>query len=212
MSIVAVNIHLGYNQEDSLVMNRASIERGMFRTEQVRSYKADVFNKEWKKNKSEDNLATKTNDSAGDGTATIIVLARKMIKYGLLAVAFGANPISLKKGMDRTVKELIKVLKSKAIPVRKSDDIKAGNDEFIGNLIVEAIDKIGHDEIISIESSSSSEIFVMAEEGMKEQWRIRIKRRWKKSWCQKEKSITKIDQEMIVSMTLVGAMIGAAGG
>ncbi|PWA44644.1 DNA-directed RNA polymerase, subunit 2 [Artemisia annua] len=56
MSIVAVNIHLGYNQEDSLVMNRASIERGMFRTEQIRSYKADVFNKEWKLNKSEDNV------------------------------------------------------------------------------------------------------------------------------------------------------------
>ncbi|PWA83232.1 chaperonin 60 subunit alpha 2, chloroplastic [Artemisia annua] len=90
-----------------------------------------------------------------------------MIKSGLLAVAFGANPISLKTRMDRTVKELIKVLKSKAIPVRKSDDIKAGNDEFIGNLIVEAIDKIGHDELISIESSSSSETSVMAEEGMK---------------------------------------------
>ncbi|GJT07379.1 chaperonin 60 subunit alpha 2, chloroplastic [Tanacetum coccineum] len=118
-------------------------------------------------------VATKTNDSAGDGTTTAIVLAREMIKSGLLAVAFGANPISLKKGMERTVKELIKVLKSKAIPVRKSDDIKAvasisaGNDELIGNLIAEAIDKIGHDGIISIESSSSSETSVMVEEGMK---------------------------------------------
>ncbi|PWA39625.1 chaperonin 60 subunit alpha 2, chloroplastic [Artemisia annua] len=110
-------------------------------------------------------VATKTNDSAGDNTTTVIVLARQMIKSGLLAAAFGANPISLTKGMERTVKELIKVLKSKAIPVRKSDDIKAGNDDFIGNLIVEAIDKIGHDEILSIESSSSSEISVMAEEG-----------------------------------------------
>ncbi|PWA61543.1 DNA-directed RNA polymerase II subunit RPB2 [Artemisia annua] len=55
-AIVAVNIHLGYNQEDSLVMNRASLERGMFRSEHVRSYKADVFNEEWKKNKSEDNI------------------------------------------------------------------------------------------------------------------------------------------------------------
>ncbi|GJX72749.1 chaperonin 60 subunit alpha 2, chloroplastic, partial [Tanacetum coccineum] len=123
-------------------------------------------------------VATKTNDSAGDGTTTAIVLAREMIKSGLLAVAFGANPISLKKGMERTVKELIKVLKSKAIPVRKSDDIKAvasisaGNDEFIGNLIAEAIDKIGHDGIISIESSSSSETSVMVEEGMKEKERI----------------------------------------
>ncbi|PWA39635.1 TCP-1/cpn60 chaperonin family protein [Artemisia annua] len=118
-------------------------------------------------------VATKTNDSAGDGTTTAIVLAREMIKSGLLAVSFGANPISLKKGMERTVKELIKVLKSKAIPVRTSNDIKAvasisaGNDEFIGNLIAETIDKIGLDGIISIESSSSSETSVMVEEGMK---------------------------------------------
>ncbi|KAL7611948.1 hypothetical protein Lser_V15G06684 [Lactuca serriola] len=118
-------------------------------------------------------VATKTNDLAGDGTTTAIVLAREMIKSGLLAVAFGANPISLKKGMEKTVKELIKVLKKKSIPVSKRDDIKAiasisaGNDEFIGNLIAEAIDKTGHDGIISIESSSSSETSVIVEEGMK---------------------------------------------
>lgn len=118
-------------------------------------------------------VATKTNDLAGDGTTTAIVLAREMIKSGLLAVAFGANPVSLKKGMERTVKELIKVLKKKTIPVSKRDDIKAiasisaGNDEFIGSLIAEAIDKIGPDGIISIESSSSSETSVMVEEGMK---------------------------------------------
>ncbi|KAI3747355.1 hypothetical protein L6452_09809 [Arctium lappa] len=118
-------------------------------------------------------VATKTNDLAGDGTTTAIVLAREMIKSGLLAVAFGANPVSLKKGMERTVEELIKVLKKKMIPVSKRDDIKAiasisaGNDEFIGSLIAEAIDKIGPDGIISIESSSSSETSVMVEEGMK---------------------------------------------
>nr|XP_043632853.1 chaperonin 60 subunit alpha 2, chloroplastic-like [Erigeron canadensis] len=118
-------------------------------------------------------VATKTNDLAGDGTTTAIVLAREMIKSGLLAVAFGANPVALKKGMERTVKELIKVLKRKSIPVSKNDDIKAvasisaGNDEFIGNLLAEAIDKIGHDGIISIETSSSSETSVMLEEGMK---------------------------------------------
>ncbi|XP_076890869.1 chaperonin 60 subunit alpha 2, chloroplastic-like [Bidens hawaiensis] len=118
-------------------------------------------------------VATKTNDLAGDGTTTAIVLSREMIKAGLLAVSFGANPISLKKGMERTVKELIEVLKKKAIPVTKTDDIKAiasisaGNDEFVGNLIAETIDKIGHDGIISIESSSSSETSVIVEEGMK---------------------------------------------
>ncbi|XP_071735490.1 chaperonin 60 subunit alpha 2, chloroplastic-like isoform X2 [Rutidosis leptorrhynchoides] len=118
-------------------------------------------------------VAIKTNDLAGDGTTTAIVLAREMIESGLLAVTFGANPVSLQKGMERTVKELIKVLKRKAVPVSKRDDIKAvasisaGNDEYIGNLIAEAIDKIGHDGIISIESSSSSETSVMVEEGMK---------------------------------------------
>nr|GEX36620.1 chaperonin 60 subunit alpha 2, chloroplastic [Tanacetum cinerariifolium] len=64
---------------------------------------------------------------AGDGTTTIIVLAREIIKSGLLALAFGAHPISLKKGMERTIKELIKVLKSKAILVRKRNDIEGAN-------------------------------------------------------------------------------------
>ena len=69
-------------------------------------------------------VATKMNDLAGDGTTTAIVLARAMIKSGMLAVAFGANPVSLKKGMDKTVKELVKVLKKISVPVRGRDDIK----------------------------------------------------------------------------------------
>lgn len=64
------------------------------------------------------------NDLAGDGTSTAIILARQMIKSGLLAVSFGANPISVKKGMDRTVKELVKVLKKKSMPVQGRHDIK----------------------------------------------------------------------------------------
>lgn len=118
-------------------------------------------------------VATKTNDLAGDGTTTAIILAREIIKSGLLAVAFGANPVSLKNGMEKTVKELVKILKEKSLPVTGSDDIKAiasisaGNDEFIGNLIAETINKIGPDGIISIESSSSSETSVVVEEGMK---------------------------------------------
>ncbi|KAL5775600.1 hypothetical protein ACOSP7_013157 [Xanthoceras sorbifolium] len=118
-------------------------------------------------------VASKMNDLAGDGTTTAIILAREMIKSGLLAVAFGANPISLKKGMNKTVKELIKILKSKSFPVKGRDDIKAvasisaGNDDFIGNLLAETIEKIGPDGVISIESSSSFETFVIVEEGMK---------------------------------------------
>ncbi|PSS11112.1 Chaperonin 60 subunit alpha 2 like [Actinidia chinensis var. chinensis] len=118
-------------------------------------------------------VATKTNDMAGDGTTTAIILAREMIKSGLLAVTFGANPVSLKSGMAKTVKELVKVLRQKSCPVKGRDDIKAiasisaGNDDFIGNLIAEAISKIGPDGIINIESSSTSETSVIVEEGMK---------------------------------------------
>ncbi|KAG8385111.1 hypothetical protein BUALT_Bualt03G0007400 [Buddleja alternifolia] len=118
-------------------------------------------------------VATKTNGSAGDGTTTAIVLARELIKSGLLAITNGANPVSLKKGMDKTVKELIKTLKERSYAVKGRDDIKAvasisaGNDDHIGNLIAEAIDKIGPDGVISIETSSSSETSVTVEEGMK---------------------------------------------
>ncbi|KAL1538463.1 chaperonin 60 subunit alpha 2, chloroplastic [Salvia divinorum] len=118
-------------------------------------------------------VATKTNGSAGDGTTTAILLAREMIRYGLLAITNGANPVSLKKGMERTVEELVKVLSEKSYAVRGSDEIKAiaslssGNDEYIGNLIAEAIEKIGPDGVISIESSSSSETSVIVDEGMK---------------------------------------------
>lgn len=64
------------------------------------------------------------NDVAGDGTTTAIILAREMIKIGLLAASFGANPESLKKGMEKTVKELVKILKRKSYPVKGRDDIK----------------------------------------------------------------------------------------
>uniref|UniRef100_A0A6N2M8A9 Uncharacterized protein n=1 Tax=Salix viminalis TaxID=40686 RepID=A0A6N2M8A9_SALVM len=96
-----------------------------------------------------------------------------MIKTGMLAVTFGANPVLVKKGMDMTVKELIKVLKKNSFPVKGKDDIKAvasisaGNDEFVGNLIAETIEKIGSDGVISLESSSTSDTSVIIEEGMK---------------------------------------------
>ncbi|KAB5525328.1 hypothetical protein DKX38_023077 [Salix brachista] len=118
-------------------------------------------------------VASKMNDMAGDGTTTAIILAREMIKTGMLAVTFGANPVLVKKGMDMTVKELIKVLKKNSFPVKGKDDIKAvasisaGNDEFVGNLIAETIEKIGSDGVISLESSSTSDTSVIIEEGMK---------------------------------------------
>ena len=69
-------------------------------------------------------VASKMNDVAGDGTTTAIIMTREMIKCGMLAVAFGASPISLKKGMDKTVKELVKVLKERSFPVKGRHDIK----------------------------------------------------------------------------------------
>ncbi|KAJ3688859.1 hypothetical protein LUZ61_018023 [Rhynchospora tenuis] len=117
-------------------------------------------------------VASKTNDSAGDGTTTASVLAREIIKLGLLSVTSGANPVALKKGIDKTVEGLIEELEKKARPVKGGGDIKAvasisaGNDEFIGTMIADAIDKVGPDGVLSIESSSSFETTVDVEEGM----------------------------------------------
>lgn len=69
-------------------------------------------------------VASKTNDSAGDGTTTASVLAREIIKLGLLSVTSGANPVSLKRGIDKTVLGLIEELEKKARPVKGRDDIK----------------------------------------------------------------------------------------
>ena len=75
-------------------------------------------------------MANKTNDSAGDGTSTAIILAREMIKLGILAVTSGANPVALKRGIDKTVRELVKILKQNCRPVNGNCEIK-GN---VGNL------------------------------------------------------------------------------
>ncbi|KAK9124208.1 hypothetical protein Sjap_013810 [Stephania japonica] len=117
-------------------------------------------------------VASKTNDSAGDGTTTASVLAREIIKLGLLAVTSGANPVSIKKGIDKAVQGLVEELEKKSRPLKGRDDIKAiasisaGNDESIGNMIADAIDKVGPDGVLSIESSSSFETTVEVEEGM----------------------------------------------
>ncbi|KAK4785285.1 hypothetical protein SAY86_001974 [Trapa natans] len=117
-------------------------------------------------------VASKTNDSAGDGTTTASVLAREIIKLGLLSVTSGANPVSVKRGIDKTVQGLVVELEKKARPVKGRDDIKAvasisaGNDDLIGAMIADAIDKVGPDGVLSIESSSSFETTVDVEEGM----------------------------------------------
>ncbi|XVF05717.1 hypothetical protein REPUB_Repub05bG0196600 [Reevesia pubescens] len=117
-------------------------------------------------------VASKTNDSAGDGTTTASILAREIIKLGLLSVTSGANPVSVKRGVDKTVQGLVEELEKKARPVKGRDDIKAvasisaGNDDLIGTMVADAIDKVGPDGVLSIESSSSFETTVDVEEGM----------------------------------------------
>ncbi|KAJ7981031.1 RuBisCO large subunit-binding protein subunit alpha, chloroplastic [Quillaja saponaria] len=116
-------------------------------------------------------VASKTNDSAGDGTTTASILAREIIKLGLLSVTSGANPVSIKRGIDKTVHGLVDELEKKAMAVKGRDDIKAvasisaGNDELIGSMVADAIDKVGPDGVLSIESSSSFETTIEVEEG-----------------------------------------------
>jgi chaperonin GroL len=117
-------------------------------------------------------VAGRTNDSAGDGTTTATVLAREMIHYGLQNVTAGANPITIKRGIDRTCEFLVGKLKELARPVKGSQDIKsvasisAGNDEEIGQMIADALDKVGADGVLAIEASNSLETTVDVTEGM----------------------------------------------
>ncbi|KAI4368757.1 hypothetical protein MLD38_017276 [Melastoma candidum] len=117
-------------------------------------------------------VASKTNDSAGDGTTTASILAREIIRLGLLSVTSGANPVSVKRGIDKTVQGLVEELEKSARPVKGRDDIKAvasisaGNDDLVGTMIADAIDKVGPDGVLSIDSSSSFETTVDVEEGM----------------------------------------------
>ncbi|DBA81895.1 hypothetical protein WJX77_009534 [Trebouxia sp. C0004] len=117
-------------------------------------------------------VAGRTNDAAGDGTTTASVLAREMIHFGLQAVSAGANPVSVKKGIDKTCTFLVEKLREKAKQISGPKDIKsiatisAGNDDMIGSMIAEALDKVGADGVLSIETSNSLETTVEVQEGM----------------------------------------------
>jgi chaperonin GroL len=117
-------------------------------------------------------VAGRTNDAAGDGTTTATVLAREMIHYGLQAVTSGANPINIKRGIDKTTDFLVKKLRDLSQPVKGSSDIKsvaaisAGNDDEIGQMIADALDKVGADGVLAIEGSQSLETTVEVQEGM----------------------------------------------
>jgi len=116
-------------------------------------------------------VASKTNDVTGDGTTTATVLAQAIVLEGLKNVAAGANPIFLKKGIDRAVEVAVDEIKKNAIPVEGKDDIAhvgaiSGNDAAIGELIAEAMDKVGKDGVITVEESKGTATTIEVVEGM----------------------------------------------
>jgi chaperonin GroEL len=118
-------------------------------------------------------VASKTNDLAGDGTTTATVLAQAIVKEGLKNVAAGANPMDLKRGIDKAVEAIVKDLASQAQEVGSTTDkikqvasISANNDEVIGNLIAEAFGKVGKEGVITVEEAKGTDTYVDVVEGM----------------------------------------------
>lgn len=118
-------------------------------------------------------VASKTNDVAGDGTTTATLLAQIIIKEGLKNVASGANPIDLKRGLDKAVKVVVKNLKEQSEEVGSNYEkikqvaiISANNDEKIGDLIAKAFEKVGKNGVITVEEAKGIETTVEVVEGM----------------------------------------------
>jgi len=116
-------------------------------------------------------VASKTSDVAGDGTTTATVLAQKIFSEGLKYVTAGANPNLIKKGMDQAVAEVVKELKKKSRDVSgemiaQVGAISANNDESVGKIIAEAMDKVGKDGVITVEEAKGLETTMEVVEGM----------------------------------------------
>jgi chaperonin GroEL len=117
--------------------------------------------------------ASKTNDAAGDGTTTATVLAHAMVKEGLRNVAAGANAIALKRGIDKAIAFLVDKIAENARPVEDSKaiaqvgSISAGNDEEVGQMIAQAMDKVGKEGVISLEEGKSMTTELEITEGMR---------------------------------------------
>ena len=116
-------------------------------------------------------VATKTNDMAGDGTTTATLLAQAMIHEGMRNVAAGANPMILKKGIETAVKKLVEEIKSTAKPIESKGAIAqvatiSSADEEIGNYIADAMEKVGKDGVITVEESKGMDTNLSVVEGM----------------------------------------------
>ena len=116
-------------------------------------------------------VATKTNDVAGDGTTTATLLAQTLVTEGMKNVAAGANPMAVKKGISKAVAAAVEAIKAESKPVSTNDDIAriatiSSGDETIGKLIAEAMDKVSADGVITVEESKTSETSCDVVEGM----------------------------------------------
>jgi chaperonin GroEL len=118
-------------------------------------------------------VASKTNDLAGDGTTTATVLAQAIVKEGLKNVAAGANPMDLKRGIDKAVEAIVadlgkqaKVVGSNSEKIKQIASISANNDEVIGELIANAFAKVGKEGVITVEEAKGTETYVDVVEGM----------------------------------------------
>jgi len=117
-------------------------------------------------------VATKTSDIAGDGTTTATVLAQALFREGLKSVTAGANPMSLKRGIDKAVELVVEELKRISAPTKGRKEIaqvgaiSANNDKEIGNLIAEAMEKVGKDGVITVEEAKGLETTLETVDGM----------------------------------------------
>jgi chaperonin GroEL len=117
-------------------------------------------------------VATKTNDVAGDGTTTATVLAQAMVREGLRNVAAGANPMDLKRGIEGAVEQVVKAIGDMARDIETSDEIanvasiSANNDNTIGKVIAEAMEKVGKDGVITVEEGQTFGLELEFTEGM----------------------------------------------
>ena len=118
-------------------------------------------------------VAIKAQDNAGDGTSTAAILAQSLSYYGLRNVSAGMSPVNLKSGFDKAIEMVVSELKSASKPVKESGEvieqvasISANNDSEIGSLIASAVEKVGHDGIITVEEAKSMETSLKVVEGM----------------------------------------------
>src|SRR5437868_4487646 len=117
-------------------------------------------------------VASKTSDVAGDGTTTATVLAEAIFNEGLRAVVSGVNPMLMKRGMEKAVEDIVERVKKMSIPVKNKKDLEnvasiaANNDEEIGRIIAEAMDKVGRDGVITVEDGKSIQTSHEFVEGM----------------------------------------------